>query len=54
MIEDAELCWHTSSDPNWCPRCGGPISQHHETEKREREAGMCIMCIAEAQSGADG
>jgi hypothetical protein len=28
-----------------CPRCGAPLSQDPETERKAREAGMCALCV---------
>lgn len=28
----------------WCPRCGDPMPQDPEAERKAREAGMCFLC----------
>lgn len=29
----------------YCPRCGDPLPQDLEAERKAREAGMCALCV---------
>lgn len=30
----------------YCPRCGDPLPQDPEAERKARQAGMCSLCVA--------
>jgi hypothetical protein len=39
-----------ADDAFYCPRCGDPLPQDIEAERKAREAGMCLLCVAADES----